>query len=53
MKALLTDVDYQKLPTSDSIRWKNTAQWARFKLVKDGLLASASESPRGARGVCS
>ena len=45
MKTLLTDVDYQKLPTSDSIRWENTAQWARFKLVKDGLLASAS--PRG------
>jgi len=47
MKGLLTDVDYQKLPTNDSIRWKNTAQWARFKLVKDGLLASASESGRG------
>ena len=47
MKGLLTEVDYQKLPTSDSIRWKNTAQWARYDLVGDGLLASASESPNG------
>lgn len=47
MKGLLTDVDYQRLPNTDSVRWKNTAQWARFRLVKDRLLASASESPRG------
>lgn len=45
MKSLLTDVDYQKLPSINSIRWKNTAQWERFELVKDGLLKS--ESPRG------
>lgn len=47
MKGLLTGVDYKKLPKSNGIRWKNTAQWARFDLVKDGLLASASESPNG------
>lgn len=44
MKSLLTDVDYQELP-SGNIRWDNTAQWARRQLVIDGLLKS--ESPRG------
>jgi len=44
MKSLLTDVDYQNLP-SGSIRWDKTAQWARRQLVIDGLLKS--ESPRG------
>ena len=45
LKNTLTDVDYQKLPNSNSIRWENSAQWERFELVKDGLLKS--ESPTG------
>jgi hypothetical protein len=44
MKGLLTDVDYQCIPSGD-IRWDKTAQWARRQLVIDGLLKS--ESPRG------
>lgn len=45
MKALLSKVDYQKIPTGD-IRWRNTAMWERFEMIKDGLLKSNS-----ARGV--
>ena len=47
MKGLLTDVDYQKVPSGAEIRWENTAKWARNDLVKDGRLVPASESPRG------
>ncbi|MBA7602975.1 hypothetical protein ES703_10072 [subsurface metagenome] len=45
MKSLLTAVDYEKLPSSADIRWRNTAQWERFILVKEGLLKP--ESPQG------
>jgi hypothetical protein len=44
-KALLSEVDYQKIPTGD-IRWRNTAMWERFEMIKDGLLKSDS-----ARGI--
>ncbi len=47
MKPLLNDVDYQKLSSGGSIRWENTANWARYYLVQEGLLASDSESGRG------
>lgn len=42
MKGLLGTIDYEKLPSGTSIRWQNTAQWARFDLVKEGLLKSDS-----------
>ena len=45
MKQILSEVDYQKLPSGVDIRWRNTAMWERLKLVKDGLLKS--ESPNG------
>jgi hypothetical protein len=45
MKPLLNEVDYQKLPSGVDIRWRNTAMWERFRLVKEGLLKS--ESPDG------
>lgn len=36
--------DFHPLPSKpDSVRWKNTAQWERFKMVQEGLLASDSE----------
>lgn len=42
----LNTYDYQPLPSDpNSVRWKNTAQWARHHMVQDGLLAS--DSPRG------
>ena len=44
MKDLLTDIDYQEL-SSGSIRWEKNAHWARFKLVRAGLLKS--NSPQG------
>lgn len=46
MQGLLKDVDYEILPSSpDSPRWRNTAQWERNTMVKQGLLKS--NSPRG------
>ena len=47
LRPLLNEVDYQKLPSGGSIRWENTANWARYYLVQEGLLASVSESGRG------
>lgn len=36
--------DFHPLPSKpDSVRWKNTAQWERYKMVQEGLLASDSE----------
>lgn len=45
MKPLLIEVDYQKLPSGVDIRWRNTAMWERYNLVKEGLLKP--ESPDG------
>ena len=46
MKKKLNDYDSSPLPsTPDSLRWRNTAQWARNAMVKEGLLAS--DSSRG------
>lgn len=47
MKPLLKEVDYQKVPSGKEIRWRNTAKWERSTLVKEGLLKSKSESPKG------
>jgi restriction system protein len=42
----LNQYDYQPLPSNpNSVRWKNTASWARHTMVQDGLLAG--DSPRG------
>jgi hypothetical protein len=46
MKDVLTEYDYQSLPSSPkSIRWRNTAQWCRYTLVREGLMKS--DSPYG------
>lgn len=45
MKPLLNEVDYQMLPSGVDVRWRNTAMWERFDLVKEGLLKS--DSPDG------
>ncbi|MDH7482965.1 MAG: winged helix-turn-helix domain-containing protein [Armatimonadota bacterium] len=46
MKNRLNDYDRLPLPSDPSqVRWRNTAQWARNAMVKEGLLAS--DSPRG------
>jgi len=42
----LNKYDYQTIPSNPKVvRWENNAQWARLKLVEEGLLAS--DSPRG------
>lgn len=42
----LNTYDRQSLPSDPTIpRWRNTAQWARAAMVKEGLLSS--NSPRG------
>jgi restriction system protein len=46
MKGTLKDVDYVPLTSDpDMPRWRNTGQWARYSMVKEGLLKS--NSPRG------
>lgn len=46
MSQKLNDYDRQTLPSDPTIlRWRNTAQWAKAAMVKEGLLSSAS--PRG------
>ena len=45
MKGNLNEYDYQTLQATNSIRWKNTAQWCRNTMVREGLLKS--DSPRG------
>jgi hypothetical protein len=46
MKGMLRDVDHQPLGSSPDLpRWRNTAQWARNSMVKEGLLKA--DSPRG------
>jgi len=46
MRGILNDYDYQPLPSDpNTIRWRNTAQWCRNTMVREGLLKS--DSPRG------
>lgn len=46
MKGVLTAVDYEPLSSdTEMLRWRNTAQWARYSMVKEDLLKS--NSPRG------
>jgi len=46
MQDVLREVDYEPLPSNAEMpRWRNTAQWARDAMVREGLLKS--NSPRG------
>ncbi len=45
MKGRLKPADLQPLPSGTELRWRNTAQWERFKMVNEGLLRR--DSPRG------
>ena len=46
MSDQLNKYDYETLPSNPSeLRWRNNAQWARWRLVQNGFLAS--DSPRG------
>ena len=46
MQAVLKEVDFEPLSSDpETPRWRNTAQWARDRLVRKGLLKS--DSPRG------
>lgn len=43
VKDQLADVDLESLPSKPTqIRWRNTAQWARNSLVKEGLMRDDS-----------
>lgn len=44
MREVLSEYDRQPL-RSGQVRWRNTAQWARYTLVQDGLLRH--DSPQG------
>lgn len=46
MKGTLNRFDYEPLPSHPkSIRWRNTAQWCRWSLVREGLMKG--DSPTG------
>jgi hypothetical protein len=46
MRDVLRDVDFQPLASDpDRPRWRNTGQWARNRLVKEGLMRG--DSPHG------
>jgi len=45
MEDQLTEIDKERLPSGHDFRWRNSAQWERLRMVKEGLLAS--NSPRG------
>jgi restriction system protein len=46
VKPVLKDVDQQPLASSpDNPRWRNTAQWARNSMIREGLLKG--DAPRG------
>jgi restriction system protein len=46
MRRQLNEYDREPVPSDpNSIRWRNTAQWCRHTLVREGLMKS--DSPRG------
>ena len=45
MKDILTDFDYETLPSGSDIRWRNAVEWERKNMVDEGLLKR--DSPRG------
>ena len=40
---LLSDVDYEPVGSASTPRWENRVHWARYELVKNGLLGKTSE----------
>jgi len=47
LMGILTETDYEKLPSGRDIRWSNRAMWERLSMVEVGLLKPPSESGRG------
>ena len=45
LKSNLTTIDLEELPSGQRLRWQENAEWERYHLVKEGLLAHGS--PRG------
>lgn len=45
MRDVLKPIDYQPLKSSSELRWRNTAQWARNTMVRQGQMKDTS--PRG------
>ena len=45
VKNILKPVDFERLASSDVMRWRNTAQWARQSLINDGYMRG--DSPHG------
>lgn len=45
IKYRLNEYDLAMLPSKTDYRWRNTANWAKFALIEDGLLRD--DSPRG------
>jgi len=45
MQAILNPHDWEPLPSGSAIRWRNTAQWCRQSLVREGLMKA--DSPHG------
>ena len=42
MRGALKEVDYELVPSGRDVRWRNTAEWCRAEMVREGLLASGS-----------
>ncbi len=50
MEGMLNEYDYATLPSSPkTVRWLNTAQWYRNRLVREG--AMRDDSPYGIWGI--
>lgn len=47
MEGVLNNYDRQRLnsPPAYEVRWRNTVEWSRYRMVRDGLLRG--DSPRG------
>jgi hypothetical protein len=45
LKNNLTPADLEELPSGQRLRWQENAEWERYHMVKEGLLARGS--PRG------
>jgi hypothetical protein len=42
MKAILTKADYEKLPSSNYIRWENRVAWQASNMRRDGYISNDS-----------
>lgn len=43
LRDVLNDHDRQLLPSKKGVRWRNTAQWCRKRMVREGLLRDGSK----------